>query len=194
MIGFAMQTPRTAHHLDAAKLAKAEGGLAIPLARLIGEAVVHIAGNEQIQTAIAVVIAPGGARRPVAQPPPRLLGYVGKRPVMVVPVEAVLAVVGDIDVRPAIIVEIADDGAKAPAIVPDSSFRSDIRERAIVIVVEQSGVRRSLFPRHRIERRTVDEVDREPAVVVIIEQRYARTDCIQDEVLLRRPHMMRPFS
>ena len=74
--------------------------------RQIGELEVNVAGNEQVETAVPVVVAPGRSRRPVAQRDTGLFSDVGKRAIVIVVVEAIFAEVGDIDVRPAVVVEV----------------------------------------------------------------------------------------
>ncbi len=75
-----------------------------------------------------------------------------------------------IDVGPAIVVVVADGYAKAPAIVGDAGLGGDVGEGSVVIVVKQRGVWCGCFADERVEGRAVDEVDVEPAIVVVVEQ------------------------
>ncbi len=103
--------------------------------------VVDVAGDEEIEPAVAVVVAPGGAGGPVAERDAGFFGDVGEGAVVVVVVEAVLAEVGDVDVGPAVVVVVGDGYAEAPAVVGDAGFGGDVGEGAVVIVVEERGVR-----------------------------------------------------
>ena len=131
----------------------------------------HVARNKQIEKAIVVVVAPGRARRPAAQRDSSLFRDIGERAVMIVVVEAVLAEIGNVDVGPAIVVVIADHHAKAPALIGHSGFVGHVGERSIVIVVEQHGPRRRFLALQCGERRAIQQIDVEPAVVVVVEQR-----------------------
>ena len=84
------------------------------------QVVVDVAGDEEVEPAVAVVVAPGCAGGPVAESDAGLLGNVGERAVVVVVVEAVLAEVGDVDVGPAVVVVVADGDAESPAVVGDA--------------------------------------------------------------------------
>ena len=55
----------------------------------------NVAGNKEIEAAVAVVVAPGCAGRPVAERDAGLFGDIGKGAVVIVVVEAILAEVGD---------------------------------------------------------------------------------------------------
>ncbi len=99
-----------------------------------------VAGDEEVEAAVAVVVAPGGAGGPVAERDSGFLGDVGEGAVVVVVVEAVLAEVGDVDVGPAVVVVVGDGDAEAPAFVGDAGFGGDVGEGAVVVVMEERGV------------------------------------------------------
>ena len=61
-----------------------------------------------------------------------------------------------------------------------------------MVVVEQRGVRRLFFAVERVEGRAVDQVDIEPAVVVVVDQAHARAVGLDDEVLFRHAHLVDP--
>ena len=167
-----MQSARAAHDLDAAKLAEVihlgRAGDRQDAASRSGRS-----RDEEIEAAVAVVVAPGGAGGPVAERDAGFLGDVGEGAVVVVVVEAVLAEVADVDVGPAVVVVVADGHAEAPAVVGHAGFCGDVGEGAVVVVVEERGVRRRGFAGQRVEGGAVDEIDVEPAIVVVIEQRDA---------------------
>ena len=194
VVGFALEPVGAAHDIHTTEGTEGEGDAGITLYRLICEVPMHVAGYEQIEAAIAVEVAPRGARGPIAERDTSLLSNIGEGAVVVVAVETVLAEVGDVEVGPAIVIEVADDRTKSPAIVGDTGLRSDVREGAVVIVVEERGMRRGGFAGLCLHRRSVDEVDVEPSVVVEIEQRDAGADAFKDVGLLRRAHLMVPGS
>ncbi len=145
----------------------------------------NVAGDEEVETSVAVVVAPGGAGGPVAEGDAGFFGDVGKGSVVVVVVEAVLAEVGDVDIGPAVVVVVGDRGAESPAIVGDACFGGDVGEGSVVIVVEERGVGRRCLAGQRIVGGAVDEIDVQPAVVVVVDQADARANGFDDEVLLR---------
>ena len=111
---------------------------------------------------------------------------------MVVVVEAVLAVVAHIDVGPAVVVVVGDRAAIAPAVVGHAGLGAHIGKCAIVVVVEQRGVGRLFFAVERVEGRAVDQVDVEPAVVVVVDQADAGAVGLDDELLFRHAHLVDP--
>ena len=139
-----MQAARAAHDAYAAELAEAERE-AFAAGRADSTVVVDIAGNEEVEPAVAVVVAPGGAGGPVAERDAGLFGNIGEGAVVVVVVEAVLAEVGDVEVGPAVVVVVADGHAEAPAVVGDAGFCGDVGEGAVMVVVEERGVGRRRF-------------------------------------------------
>ena len=139
-----------------------------------GEIEVDVVGDEQVETAVAVVVDERRARSPSE---PRVLqagalGQLGKRSVAVVAIQAVLAVVGDEQVLVAVIVVVARGGALAPAVRADARPGRHVLERAVAFVAIQ--VRRWLATlREPFERGAVDEEDVQSAVVVVVEDRDA---------------------
>ncbi len=122
---------------------------------------------------IAIVITPGGAGAPVAQRDAGFFGHIGKRAVVVVVEEPVVAIVGHEYVGPAVVIEVADCYAEAPTVVGNTSVGGDIGEGSIVVVVKERRVGQGLLAVQGIEGCSVDKVDIKPAVVVVVEQRYA---------------------
>ena len=68
----------------------------------------------------------------------------------------------------------------------------DIGESSVVVVVKQRGMRRLFLAVQRIEGRAIDQVNVEPAVVVVIDQAHARAVGLDNEVLLRHAHLVSP--
>ena len=104
-----------------------------------------VAGDEEVEASVAVIISEGRSGGPVAEGDTSLFSYVGEGSVVIVVVEAVFPEVGDVDVGPAVIVEIADGYAEAPAVVGHAGFFSDVGEGSVVVVVEERGVGRGGF-------------------------------------------------
>jgi hypothetical protein len=84
-------------------------------------------------------------------------------------VQPVLSVVGDVEIRPTIIVVVSDGYAETPAVVGYARLGSNIGKCAVAIIVEKRGMRRSRFTLQRILSRSVDEIDVEPAIIVIVQ-------------------------
>ena len=76
----------------------------------------------------------------------------------------------------------------------DAGFGGDVGEGAVVIVVEERGVRGEGLSIQRGLGAAVHEVDIEPAVVVVIEQGDAGADAFEDVFLLGRTHDVVPLG
>src|SRR2546427_7985763 len=68
---------------------------------------VDVAGHEQVQLPVAVVIPEGAPGGPSIHGDAGRFAHVGERPVVVVVIEPIAAVVGDVEVGPAVVVEVA---------------------------------------------------------------------------------------
>src|ERR1019366_1625700 len=150
----------------------------------------HVAGDVEIEQSVAVVIAPTGTGRPVAKRYACGFGYIGKCAVMIVVVETVFAVVADVHVGPSIVVVVRDAHAISPTIVGYPSLGSHIGERAVVVVMKQRRVRRLFLAIECIEGRSVDQVNVEPAVIVVVDQADTRAVGFDDEILLWHAHLV----
>ena len=192
VIGFAFEAAWTAHDGFAAELAEAVGGALVTGGGLVGHVVMDVSGDEEVEAAVAVVVSPCGSGGPVAQGYAGFFGDVGEGAVVVVVVETVLAEVGDVDVGPAVVVVVGDGYAYAPAVVGDSSFIGDVGEGAVVIVVEESGFGSGSFASLGFEGGTVDEVNVEPAVVVVVDEAHAGAIGFDDEMLFGSAHGVLP--
>ena len=105
---------RTAQRLEDARDAVVVNVIFIDAAAQ-GFVELHKAADEEIETAIVVVVEPDGAGTPPGQHT-RFLGDVGKRAVAVVVIENVATVRGDVDVRKTIAVVIANGYSHSIAI------------------------------------------------------------------------------
>ena len=167
----------------------------LPVCLLAGrwsQSLVDVAGNEEVETAVAVVIAPCGGAGPVAELNAGLLGNVRECAIVIVAIEAVLADVGDVNVGPAVVVEVGDGDACAPAFVCNACLRGDVRECAVVVVAKERGVGRGRFARKGIHCRPVDDIDGEPAGVVEVDEPDARAFGLYDVALVGGSHLVGP--
>ena len=179
VVGLALQAARAAVDGGAAVLAE---GIAHGFAAGDGQVVaveVDVAGDVEIEQAVSVVVAPGRAGRPVAERYAGCFRNISEGSVVIVVVEAVLAVVAHIDVRPAVVVVVGDADAVAPAVIGDAGLRGDIGKRAVVVVAEEGGVRRGFLAVECVEGGAVDQVDGEPAAVVVVDEADARSHWFQ---------------
>ncbi len=87
----------------------------------------NITGNEEIETAIPVVVAKTRPRGPVTEGYAGCFSHVGKGAVVIVVVKAILAVIGHVEVGPAIIVIVAYGHAKTPPVIGDARLRGHVR-------------------------------------------------------------------
>src|SRR5258706_3135113 len=137
------------------------------------DVIVHVAGDEEIEEAVAIEVSPGGSGGPAADGYAGFFRDIGEGAVVIVAVKAIFAEVGDVDVGPAVVVVVSDGDAEAPALVGYTGFFRNVGEGAIVIIVEERGARGGLGAFHGCAGLAVDEVNVEPAGVVVIEESYA---------------------
>src|ERR1700722_18373421 len=145
MVALSRQAARAAHHSDSAKLTEPGRDAALASDRRIVGIELYVTGNEEVEEAVVVVIAPSCTRRPSTESDSSFFRNVGKRAVVIVVVEAVLAEIGNVNVGPAVVIEIAHHHAEAPALVSDSGLVGYVCEGAVVIIVEQHRPRRRLL-------------------------------------------------
>ena len=89
---------------------------------------------------------------------------------MIVPVQTVRSVIGHVEIGPAVVIEVARCNSEAPASVRDAGAIGDVREREVVIVAEERGARRRLATLQRGARRSVHQIDVEPAVIIEVDE------------------------
>src|SRR5579872_3766148 len=146
VISPARQPAGPAHYLHAAVLAEAGGrGLR---ERSIAHIKTNIAGHKQVEISIAVVISKSGAGvvsgqrgRTFVQSYAGLHRDIGECAVVVVVIEAARTDIGYVEIGPAVIVVIADDATGSPSVIRHTGARSDVGERAVMVVVEEGCMR-----------------------------------------------------
>src|SRR5262245_58134384 len=94
----------------------------------------HVAGNKKVESAVVIVVAPGGTGGPAAHGNTGLFRKASESTVMVVVVKAILAEVADVNVGPPVVVIVADGYSKAPALVGNAGVVGHVGKRSIVIV------------------------------------------------------------
>ena len=161
----------------------AVAGLLLPAIAVVLERPVEIAGDEQIEPAVVVVIEEAGARAPSAGGDAGLPGDVGERAVPVVAIERVAAVARDVEIREAVVVVVSHRDAHAVMVLWHSGETGLLRhvdERAIVVLPVQPvpesavGLVGRFAVRHGIvDLRAVREEHVQTAVVVVVQQRHA---------------------
>src|SRR5277367_2086055 len=104
---------------------------------------------------------------------------------MIVMVETVCPEVRYIDIWPAVVVVVSYRDSIAPSVIGHARFDRDIREGAVMIVVEERSVRRLGFSLQRLAGRAIHEVNIQPAIVVVVQQGHAGTCRVQNVLLLR---------
>ena len=109
---------------------------------------------------------------------------------MVVVVEPVPAKVSDVQVGPSVVVVVPHRDPETPALIRDTGSVRDIREGAIVIVVQQHRPWSRLATLQGRKRRAVHKIDIEPPIPVIVEERNTGAGCFQDRALFRSSRLM----
>jgi len=153
--------------------------------RQVGRVELHVAGHEEVELPVPVVVAEGAAGRPSLHGHARGGGDVGEGPVAVVAIQPAAAEVGDEQVFPAVAVEVARADALSPAPIVHARGGRHVGERAVVVVVEERRRRRLVPSRQCGQRGAVHEVHVEPSVVVVVHQRDAGAGRLDDVVLGR---------
>src|SRR5450432_2406512 len=148
----------------------------------VDEVPVYISENDQNQQTVVIQIDPCGAGGPSAAPRARRCRHVRERAVSVVVIETVASVCGDVKVFKAIVVIVPHRDTHAVARPLQPGLCGHIFEIAIGLLVKQAvpGSRSALLgyiaAGLRVGNwRAVDEEDIEATVVIVIEQRNARS-------------------
>ena len=155
---------------------------------------IEVAGDEQVQLAVVIVIEKTRRGGPAAAFDARARRHVRERAIAIVVIEDVVAVTRDVDIREAVIVVVA--GGNPHAVVPvagavEARSLRHIREAAIRVLAIQTvpvgrlSARKSSRKFYRVvETPAVDEENVEQPVVVVIEEGHSATHGF-DQVLLR---------
>jgi len=143
----------------------------------------QISADIQIEQSVTIEIEERGTEAPQLTADSGLLGDVREGSVAVVEVEAVAAVVGDEEIPIAVIVVVGGNRGHAEPRVSHTRLFGDVGEGGVAVVAiervfqlasEVATSRRA----HRLEVASVDQVDVEIAVVVVIRRprtrRYSR--------------------
>src|SRR5579872_1220112 len=144
---------------------------------------VHIVGDNQIETPVAIVVnecatgPPGLARSRNAG----LFCDLGEHSVVVV-IEAILAVISDVEIFPSVVVVVADANALSPAGRGEARFRRHVGESAVMVIVIET-IARTLPGGKSLEPCAIHQKNVGPAVVVVVEDRDAGS-CGLDDVFL----------
>jgi len=89
---------------------------------------------------------------------------------VVVAEELVAGDVGEEDIGPTVVVEVADGDSHAVAFALDASLFGDVGEGAVAVVVEEAVPIAGRFLLQGRDCGTVDEVNVQPAVVIVVDQ------------------------
>ena len=153
----------------------------------IGGIEIEIAGNEQVQVAVAIVIAESRTGMPdIAAADMCLFRDVDEGAVAPVLVQNIATEIGDEQVGEAVIVVIRGDAAKTPATAGDAGLERHVRERAVtVIAIKMVGGSLGFFALQIRKSGTVDQIQVHPAVVVVVDPADARAVHLKHVVLVR---------
>src|ERR1039458_8026865 len=94
----------------------------------------HVAPDEQVNAAIAIVIQPGGADGPSVDLDAGLDGHVSECPITIVVVENRFAIAGHQEIHKTIVVKISGDRSRTEDICRYAGLVGDIRERTVAVV------------------------------------------------------------
>src|SRR5579859_7068811 len=143
----------------------------------------NVAGDEQVDVAVAVVVTPGraGAEAPAANP--CFFRNVFEFAAAEVAVERVAAVSGDEEVELAVVVIVGDGDAHTPAEAREAGLLGDVLERAagLLMIERDQGI--AAFE-VAFDGGAVDQDDVQTAVVIAIEQAGPAADGFNDVALI----------
>ena len=137
---------------------------------------VQVAGHEQVEVRIVVVVQPGRPHRPQflgAGSDPRDTGPlrdVGERSVALVAIEDVPVHTGHVEVGRAIVVEVSGHGPHRVALAPDPRCLGHVAERPPAFVAIEPVPEAWVVLHEPRDSRAVREEDIEPAVVIEVEK------------------------
>src|SRR6476659_1569585 len=112
----------------------------------------HVAGNEEIQTPVAIVVSPGCSGAPSFSRYTKLLCYIRECSVAVVVIQTRNSKIRDVQIGPTIIVVITDCHTKSPAFIRNTSRFSYIFKLPVAQIVEESRSWRFLASFHCRDR------------------------------------------
>ena len=146
---------------------------------------VDVISDIKVEVPVVVVIP----KRRAGPPPPgiahaSLRGHVSERAIVVVMVENGTFKIGNIEIFPAVVVVVTYGHAESPPAMCQARLDRYIGEGAIVIVaIKLAGM--ALGRVQVLERRTVDQKNIHPAVVVIVEDSDAAAHRLHDVAFFR---------
>src|SRR5258708_29453965 len=141
-VSFTFQSPRSTQNRHTPKLAEVLShisglGSLGGAGRQVVEIEIEVAGNKKIQSAIAIIIAPGRASAPTFARNAQLLSHVGEGTVAVVVIKPRDAKVADEDIGSSVIIIVAHRHAHSPWLIRHSRFGGHVFELPITPVVVQ---------------------------------------------------------
>ena len=161
----------------------------------------HVAADEQIDAAVAIVVEPGGTDRPAVDLDAGFRGDIGEGAVAVVVIENRLAVAGNEEIDEAVVVEVGGDRGHAVDVRCDAGLVGDVGERAVAVVAIEMIVGRS---RRRLasadkdaclfQRLAADHVEVGQAVVVVVEPDAAGAGAFEQRAELLRAEAVRELN
>ena len=144
----------------------------------------HVARHVQIEIAVGVGVEERAARAPAAGRDAGLRRDVLEGAVALVPEQHVGAPVGDVEIDAAVAVGVARADALSPGREIDAGLRRHVLEAPAAQIAEERVAMRDALPR-RGQLGAGDDVDVEPSVAVVVEERDAVAAGLEDVVLGR---------
>src|SRR5579862_1153614 len=146
----------------------------------------HVAGHNQIQASVVVVIHPGGARGPSGAGDACTSRYIGERPIAVIVIQSAVAIAGNEQVFVAIIVVVAHGNASRVAASGESSLLSHVFKRAVrFLMIESVPVCGAILLGNGtlghgiVNASAVGKKDVETAVIIIVKHGDAGPHCFE---------------
>jgi hypothetical protein len=140
--------------------------------------------DEKIEVTVAVIVAPGRARRESVIADPGPLGDLLERPIAPIAEEAVRAKAGDVEVVPAVVVVIGDRDSHCPARIGEARRVRHLAERAIPEILVEGCLGTRLSCEGSLDRRGVEQVEVEPSIPIEIEHGDSPAHALDDVLLL----------
>jgi hypothetical protein len=145
---------------------------------------IDVVGDVEVEVAVAVGVEERGPGPPSRVGDAGPLGHLLEGPVAAVAVEPVRAELGDEEVDMAVVIIVGGADAAPPAVVADAGPLGRVLEPPAAAVAVQRVAAPLADPRRLlVEGPGVDQVDVQPAVLVVVDERRAGADRLEDVVL-----------
>ena len=158
--------------------------------RQILEIELDITCDHQVHKAVGIVVAKRRPRGPPLVEQSRFFSGIAESAVAIVAIENHPFGASNQHVRPAIIVIVGNRAAHRPAGISHTNFVGDIGKSSVMIVAIE-GALGFLAAKSHGDTRCIGEINIQPAVLIVVEQKHTTAHGFHDVLLFRRNCMLK---